>query len=56
MSTMQYFYTQLCDAPESGDAYLQALAELSHASLAQIAALQSDLMWEPWGSEAAEAA
>jgi hypothetical protein len=49
MSTMQTFYVQLSTA-EMQDNYLRALAQLSQATLGQLAALQNDGGWYAWAT------
>jgi hypothetical protein len=51
MDSMQAFYDRLFSGAEPADAYLLSLARLAQASLAQLAALQSNLAWETWSAE-----
>ena len=50
MSAMQAFYEQLSN-PTDHDTQLQALRQVSRASLAQITAIQGFLYWDMWGSD-----
>lgn len=46
--TMQIFYTRLFSEAAMQDRYLQCLAKLTNVNLTQIAALKSNLTWDPW--------
>ena len=53
MLGMQAFYNRLVSPVEGPDQRFQRLERLSHCSLAQVRAIQSDLYWELWDSETA---
>lgn len=53
MLTMQTFYTQLFQPLDGLEYYLRCLVQVTTASLADMAALESDESWTGWdGGEA----
>ena len=51
MSTMQEFYTQLFQAPETKSLEWASLAQLTQASVTELAALKNTVDWNDWHSE-----
>jgi hypothetical protein len=52
MLNMQTFYELLFKASEIKDPYLNTLNELTNANSAQMNALESDLTWQDWSTQA----
>jgi hypothetical protein len=53
MSTMQEFYTQLFQAPETDSPDWAALAQLTQATVAEMSALKKMTDWCEWHHETA---
>ena len=48
MSTMQEFYAQLFQEPETEDSDWAALAQLTQATVSELSALESRDDWSEW--------
>lgn len=53
MLTMRTFYDRLFQAHEELDAYLQCLARLTSATVADVAAISGEMEWTGWYAQSA---
>ncbi|MFC1878688.1 hypothetical protein ACFLZW_02130 [Chloroflexota bacterium] len=53
MLTMQAFHNRLFSATTYSNPYLECLIHLTRIGIREVAALNSDIMWNYWNGEAA---